>query len=245
MSETWLSGSIENRYSLPGFRAFYCSRDLGTGGGSALYIANNFSSIQLKNPTFTRAEVVCVQIKLRNASFVVCQIYRSPSTDRCLFNSELEQCLIWLSKMNKTTLITGDFNFDLFSIDSSPTIQTFFNTLLSHGFFPTISRTTRSSHPSYILLDTIFCNDLSRMMCSGVIVTRFHFLNQFPKVKTTRFIAKKHLYNLQQYICQIHPSSHIEKWPTPSRTVSPVSGINLFGTKSGAAGVAEAGQQHP
>ena len=143
---------------------------MGTGGGSALYIANNLSSIQLKNPTFTTAEVVCVQIKLRNASFVVCQIYRSPSTDRCLFNSELEQCLIWLSKMNKTTLIAGDFNFDLFSIDSSPTIQTFFNTLLSHGFFPTISRTTRSSHPSYTLLDNIFCNDLSRMMCSGVIL---------------------------------------------------------------------------
>ena len=103
MSETWLSKSIENMYSLPGFRAYYCSRALGTGGGSALYIANNFSSIQLKNLTFTTAEVVSVQIKLRNVSFVVCQIYRSPSTDGCLFNSELEQCLIWLSKMNKTT----------------------------------------------------------------------------------------------------------------------------------------------
>ena len=78
--------------------------------------------------------------------------------------------MIYINKLNKTTLITGDFNFDLFSLELSPPVQMFFNTLSSHGFLPTISRTTRSAHPSYTLLDNIFCNDISKVMHSGIIM---------------------------------------------------------------------------
>ena len=171
MSETWLSQSIEDLYSLPGYSTFFCSRKSGVGGGSALYIADHLYPEQLSCPIFTTAEVVCAKIRIDNTNIVLCQVYRSPNTDKFIFNNELEQCLIWLSKMNKTTLITGDFNFDLFSMDTSTSIKTFFTTLLSHAFFPTISRTTRLSHPSSSLLDNIFCNDLSKVIHSGIILS--------------------------------------------------------------------------
>ena len=66
---------------------------------------------------------------------------------------------------------TGDFNFDLFSIESNPAAQAFLNNQLSHGLFPTISRTTRACHPSYTLIDNIFCNDLSKVAHSGIILS--------------------------------------------------------------------------
>ena len=170
ISETWLSKNIEDRHNIPGFRSYFCSRGTGTGGGSALYIKEHLHQKQLVVPIFTTAEVVCTSTTFtNNSSIIVCQIYKSPNTDKSQFIHELEQCLIHLSKLNRTTLIAGDFNFDLFSLDSSLPVQMFFNTLLSHGFFPTISKTTRSAHPSYTLLDNIFCNELSRVVHSGVL----------------------------------------------------------------------------
>ena len=65
-----------------------------------------------------------------------------------------------------------------------------------------------------------------------VFVTRFHFLNKFPKVKTTRFIAKKHLYNLQQYICQIRHSSHIESGHPRAGPTHRSRVMTCFGKKS-------------
>ena len=116
--------------------------------------------------------MVCAKVKLEeNTELVICQVYRSPNTDKNIFNLELEQCLIWLNKLNKISLISGDFNFDLFSMESNTSTHTFFTTLLSHGFFPTISRTTRSSHHSCSLIDNIFCNDLSKVMHSGIILS--------------------------------------------------------------------------
>ena len=171
VSETWLTKDIENMYCLPGYSAYFCSRDRSAGGGSALYIKNDLNSKQLNIPTFTTAEVIGASLELtNNGSMLVCQIYRSPHADKYQFIHELEQCLIYINKLHKITLITGDFNFDLFSLDHSPPTQLFFNLLLSYGFFPTITRTTRSAHPSYTLLDNIFCNDLSKVMHSGIIM---------------------------------------------------------------------------
>ena len=171
VSETWLSKDIEDRYNLTGYNSLFYSRCTSAGGGSALYVKDHLHQTQLNLPQFTTAEAVGSEVKIsENRNILVCQIYKSPNTDKQLFNDELEQCLIYLNRLNKTTLITGDFNFDLFSIENSSTAHSFFNTLLSHGFFPTISRTTRSAHPSHTLLDNIFCNDLSRVMHSGVIL---------------------------------------------------------------------------
>ena len=127
ISETWLSKSIEDNYNLPGYQAFHCSRETGAGGGAALYIANHLCPERILNPIFTTAEVVCAKVKLEeNTELVICQVYRSPNTDN-VFNLELEQCLIWLNKLNKIHLISGDFNFDLFSIESNTSTHTFFH----------------------------------------------------------------------------------------------------------------------
>ena len=171
ISETWLSKNIENMYNLSGYNACFCSRDSSIGGGSALYINDQLQQKQISIPPFTTAEVVCSEIKIgTHKNIVICQIYKSPNTDKNIFIQEIEQCLIYLNNMHVTVLISGDFNFDLFAMETSPTVQLFFHTLLSHGFFPTISRTTRAAHPSYTLLDNIFCNDLSEVVHSGVIM---------------------------------------------------------------------------
>ena len=171
VSESWISQSIQSNFNIPGYQAFHCCRPAGTGGGSAIYAASQLSPCQLHNPPFTTAEVVCVQIKSKNQRIVICQIYRPPSSDKHQFITELEQCLIWLHKMNTTALITGDFNFDLFSLHTNSSVHSFLTSTLSYGFLPTISRMTRCVHPSSTLIDNILCNDLSRAAHSGIILS--------------------------------------------------------------------------
>lgn len=171
ISETWLSKPLEPNYCMHGYQAFYCSRDGRVGGGSAIYINDHLLPKQLITPTFTTAEVVCAEMKLNQLTLIICQIYRAPNSDPNQFNIELDQCLTWLSKMKKTSIITGDFNFNLFALQSNAAAQTFFTTMCSHSFFPTISRTTRSAHPSNALLDNIFLNELSKVALSGVIIS--------------------------------------------------------------------------
>lgn len=200
VSETWLSENIENVYNLSGYNACFCSRKSGAGGGSALYIYDKLHQKQLGIPPFTTAEAVCSEIHITtNKKIAICQIYRSPNTDKNLFIQELQNCLIYLNNMHVTALITGDFNFDLFAMESSPTVQLFFHTLLSHGFFPTISRTTRAAHPSYTLLDNIFCNDLSRVMHSGIILNDLS--DHFPIFSSLNFkldSCEEHRATMQQ-----------------------------------------------
>ena len=116
ISETWLTKNIEDYYNIPEYQAAFCSRASGTGGGSAIYIASYLSLERLDSPIFTTAEVVSTKVKFQNTFIIICQIYRSPRTNKNQCNTELENLLIWVNKVNKITLISGDFNLLSFLI---------------------------------------------------------------------------------------------------------------------------------
>ena len=89
--------------------------------------------------------------------------------DNIIFMEEFTKCLEKLDEMNKTTLLCGDFNIDLFALLSDNQCQYFFNTLASFGYWPTISKTTRFSDNKLSLIDNIFCNNLDFVTKSGII----------------------------------------------------------------------------
>ena len=198
ISETWLSQSIEDNYNISGFHALFCGRISGHGGGSAIYVADHLCPERLCGPAFTTAEVVCASIKHHNIHIIICQIYRSPNSNKCLFNNELEKYLIWLTTFNRITLITGDFNFDLFSVEQNSSDLLFLTTQLSHGFFPTISRTTRASPPSFTLIDNIYSNDLSRVVHSGVILNDLS--DHFPIFLSLKLKVNPATPNMNKYM---------------------------------------------
>ena len=189
MSETWLTEHLESYYNIPGYEAFFYSRIKKVGGGTAIYIAEQLKPKQLSNPLFTTAEVVCVEFSNKARKSIICQIYRAPNSDKHIFLSELEHCLIWLKDMNSTIHITGDFNFDLFSIETSCYISDFFTTMCSYGFFPTISKTTRSSNSSNTLLDNIFSNSINKVSISGILL--HDMSDHFPI-----FASMQHSFNI-------------------------------------------------
>ena len=94
---------------------------------------------------------------------IVGNIYKPPKDNNNCGNvngfvSELEPILNDLSNTNSEVLICGDFNINLLKINSEQHFSYFFDTMLSHSFFPKITFPTRVNNSSgATLIDNIFC----------------------------------------------------------------------------------------
>ena len=171
ISETWLTKEIEHFYNIKGYKGFFTSRTSKRAGGSAIYVREDLHAEQLEHPPFATADVTCIQIKLeKKRGIIISQIYRAPNVSDVLFTEELERLLIWIYKKNTTSFITGDFNYDLFDIASDSYVNAFFTLMCSFGFLPAISKTTRCSNTICTLIDNIFCNNMSKINSSGIIL---------------------------------------------------------------------------
>ena len=73
--------------------------------------------------------------------------------------------------MNILAYITGDLNIDLFSVTNNSYNESFFFCMCSYGFLATISKATCVTLSSCTLIDNIFCNDISKIVTTGVILT--------------------------------------------------------------------------
>ena len=171
VSESWLTDDITQLRQLDGFTGYFKNRKNRTGGGVIVYL----NDMYIKHSSEIEIDGICmesmfVQCQLSTSfTFIVGQLYNPPSMDTTLFVNEINHCLEKLDKMNKTTFLCGDFNIDLFSLYSDNHCQEFFNTMLSFGYWPTISKTTRASDNKLSLLDNIFCNNIEFVSKSGII----------------------------------------------------------------------------
>ena len=177
VSETWFTEDVEMQFSLENYQLFCMSRTKKTGGGSAVYVQEDIVTTQLSLFQFSTAEAVFLKVNIdKHRTCLLIQIYRAPKNN-IEFLSELEKCLVEATKLNVLTYIVGDFNADLFSISDNSFNESFFTLMCSFGFLPTISKATRVSNGSFTLIDNMFCNDLSVLHQSGVIMSDFsdHF----------------------------------------------------------------------
>ena len=179
VSETWLQNGTEHMRCLNGYKCFFENRLDQTGGGVAIYI----NELKIKNAYQLERHISCtqalfVEVSLNNSvSLIIGQVYRPPNLDSTRFVDELENAIESLCCTNKPIFICGDFNFDLFKTNENGPVQEFFNTFSSSGFWPLISKATRVSNQCLSLLDNIYCNDLSLVKKSGLLIddTTDHF----------------------------------------------------------------------
>ena len=198
ISETWLSKELESYYGMHKYKPFFKSRINKLGGGSVIYVNESFFPQLLKNPPFSTAEVVCIETELKTKQkVIICQIYKSPNTNVIKFLEELEECLIWLHSLGKTTFIAGDFNLDLFSMNKYKYAHNFFTMMCCYGFFPLITKTTRQSENTSSLIDNIFSNNLNIIETAGVIINDIS--DHFPVFASVNITANGNEYEHKKY----------------------------------------------
>lgn len=191
LSETWLNDENYIFYNIEGYKLFSKSRPNKRGGGVGIYVSNGFDctiKADQTNCLDNICETILLDISYRSCKYTIISLYRPPSGDLNEFNSALS---LFLDSNMRTfkgnTVIAGDFNIDLLKTEQHSDSNGFFDTMLLHGFVPTITRPSRITESSFTLIDNIFVNCFSDSYSSGLIYENFSdhlptFTNIFPQI---------------------------------------------------------------
>ena len=99
--------------------------------------------------------------------------------DLAQFTDEFSVVLSNVHAMCNQAYMNGDYNIDLLQSHTNNHYNAFYENVTSQGFFPKISRPTRSFENSHSLIDNIFSNNLCKPHISGILTHHIsdHFMN--------------------------------------------------------------------
>ncbi len=204
IQETW-SVPYLDLFAIPGYHPpIFESRTGSRGGGVGFYINLNIKFKHI-NPVPLSAprtfECICIEIQHNNKPIIISNLYRSPNspsgtsvsdhTDN--FINMLDTHLTFLNSSNKNSFILTDANINLATLNLNPLCSNYFNTILSNGFIPLNTKSTRIQGDSHSLIDHIITNSNSpENIRTGTIISDIsdHFIN-FVSL-TTPPTSKKH-----------------------------------------------------
>ena len=170
ISETWLTTKSPNLFALKGYREIRKDRLHGRGGGLLMYISDylTFKPRNVLSFLSETAESLCVEVDIPRAkNFIVCVVYRPPSSDVVRFLDDLESLMSIVNFSDKSVCVMGDFNIDLLSNNAnSIRLQTILD---SNAFTAMIDKPTRISDHSSSLLDNIFVKNANGLSQSGLL----------------------------------------------------------------------------
>ena len=189
LQETHINSNSDILYfDLPGYTLVYDLARINTFGGVAIYVHDSFSfnrldTVALKQNS-TVYESMYLEIYNKDASFhkyIIGSVYRRPSElldDLKQFIEEFSITLSSIHSVSKQAYINGDYNIDLLQLHTNTHYNTFYENTTAQGFFPKITRPTRSHGSSHKLIDNVFTNNLCKRHTSGILTHQIsdHFM---------------------------------------------------------------------
>ena len=166
LQETHFTSEIDvNYFQLPGYTMVNDFARLNKCGGIAIYIYSSFSLKRLDASKFMPNSTVYESIFLeiysnscKHRKYIIGNIYRRPSqlvVDLTQFIDEFSETLAKIYDTCKQSYIIGDYNIDLLQLHRNIYYNTFYENVTDQGFFPKLTRPTRScgntqKHHSFI-----------------------------------------------------------------------------------------------
>ena len=225
VSETWTPESKKNQEKphLEGYQPYRGIKGKTLKSGCGFYIRNDVkykvrSDLNIsycdEDNEFQGYWIEILNDKKPN--IIIGVYYRHPKkTSNNIFLDKLKENLGKIKNKNKTTIITGDFNYDILKFEFNKTIANFLNLMYSNFLQPTILEPTRivsNNRPS--LIDNIFINTYDKPIHSGNFINKIsdHMPNFvivrdiFEKLKTKKikirdmknFDDEKYLHDLEE-----------------------------------------------
>ena len=173
---------------MPGYTLVYDEARINSFGGVAIYVHDSFTFTRLDSDTFNQNSTVYESMFLEiynNGTnfnkFIIGSVYRRPSElidDLIQFIEEFSITLNNIHAISKQAYINGDFNIDLLQLHTNTHYNTFYDNTTTQGFFPKITRPTRSVGNSHTLIDNVFTNNLCKRHTSGILTHQIsdHFI---------------------------------------------------------------------
>jgi hypothetical protein len=165
LTETWTDNNTNiNDYYITGYQPpFLQNRNTGRGGGVMLYFRDHIINPTVrKDFSFTDASNNCLTIRFttgeRKKKVLVTCTYRSPSPYNTTFQENFEKVTNSIQKQNVDSIIVGDFNYNLFNINTNQETNQYYETLISQGYQPKVTKATRVTETTCTLIDHIWTN---------------------------------------------------------------------------------------
>ena len=135
-------------------------------------------------------ETLFAYFSVGEINYVIGNVYCPPDSNKDDFMSELSIILNNALTDFPSTIfyIKGDFNYDLFSINSNKRCIEFYLLFTSLGFFPKMTRPARVSSDSKIFIDNVWTINIDAVKNRGVILSRI--LNHFP-IFVNQYLTKE------------------------------------------------------
>ena len=177
LCETYITEYNKNFCQISGYQLEYLSRRNKHGGGVALFIKDDitYTNVDL-NEYYCESSFECIalNLKLKFANCIVCEIYRAPNSDENYYMETLGKCLKKLSSSSQNVVIAGDFNYDLLKLDLYKNCSNHLSCFLDEKCIPYIQLPTRVTNSSCTLIDNIFVKNnpthevISSILCEDV-----------------------------------------------------------------------------
>ena len=143
LQESWTDINEDiSLLELPGYTLHHQGKQCCKHGGLFVYVHNRNKAEPLNiNFQSTKWEGYCLKVSQTHPypkHYVIANLYRPPYEtidDFNLFNAELDTFVSKISEMGYPSYICGDFNINLLKIHTKTHYNTFFENLLSSGFF--------------------------------------------------------------------------------------------------------------
>ena len=143
-------------------------------GGVAIYVHDSFSFTRLDIDTFKQDSLVCERMYLeiynKDASFhkyVIGSVYRRPSDlldNLTQFIEEFSETLSNIHAVSRQAYVNGDYNIDLLQLHTNKHYNAFYENIIAQGFFPKITRPTRSFGNSHTFLENRNINERNLLL---------------------------------------------------------------------------------
>ena len=159
VSESWLNSSISDiELDIPGYNIYCLDRTNKPGGSVCTSVKQNLKVECLQHlSSITSSGLHQLWLKSQAGnyrSFLICTVYRPPSSTLDCFDNELCDARTSAMPMNKPIYILGDLNCNLLN-SSDPASQALVNFCTSFNLSQMITQPTRVTESSATLIDVI------------------------------------------------------------------------------------------
>ena len=168
LCETFVNAKNRHQCKIDGYH-FEDNYRKNTGrGGVAIYVHDRLKyKLRDDLAIFEEGffESCFIEIFNGKKNSIVGEVYRVPNTNENDFIERYESIIDKIYQENKNLIIGTDQNLDYLKIRNHNNTAKFLDTNLSSGILPTITKPTRITHKTATLIDNIYINGHSHILC--------------------------------------------------------------------------------
>ena len=177
--ETNLKHDEPTDFVLPGYLniSLPAIKNKRKGSGLSNFFNSNLTFAEAKSLTrrYRFFETLGGQLKTPVGIYQIIVSYRFHNQD---FSGYINSFMSFIDSIsNKPTIICGDFNVDMFLIETCTNSNDFLNNFIEKGFIPLISKITRVSKTTQTCIDGIWVNFYDDKLQSRILLIHFGSLS--------------------------------------------------------------------